>query len=109
MATAVQVPAHWNLPAQAHALIGRDQDVEDACGVLLRPDCSLLTLVGPGGIGKTRLALRVAEALGRQFDDGACFVDLTQIEDGAARPSLLATQLGFRSPDLSTLESVTDY
>jgi predicted ribonuclease YlaK len=49
-----------NLPAQLTSFIGREQEVAQACARLLRPDVRLLTLTGPGGVGKTRLALQIA-------------------------------------------------
>ena len=52
--------AHTNLPAQSTALIGRDQDVATACDLLLRSEVRLVTLTGPAGVGKTRLAIEIA-------------------------------------------------
>ena len=49
-----------NLPAQATAFIGREAEVAAVCRLLLRPEVRLLTLTGPGGTGKTRLALQAA-------------------------------------------------
>jgi len=59
-----------NLPAQLTSLIGREQEVEAVCSLLLRDDVRLLTLAGAGGSGKTRLGLEVAKRLLTEFADG---------------------------------------
>src|SRR3954453_20886209 len=68
-----------NLPPQLTPLIGRDQEVVTVRRRILRDDTRLLTLTGPGGIGKTRLALHVAGGLIPEFEDGVFFVPLTPI------------------------------
>src|SRR5262245_29482721 len=71
-------PPH-NLPTELTSFVGR----EDAIGVLKRtvPTTRLVTLTGSGGVGKTRLALRVAAELLPDFPDGICFVDLAPVVD----------------------------
>src|SRR5207248_4055263 len=59
-----------NLPVQRSPLLGRQQEIADASELLQRDDVGLLTLTGPGGIGKTRLALCVAADLLEHFADG---------------------------------------
>ncbi len=70
-----------NLPIQPTPFIGREQEVEACEQLLRRAEVRLLTLTGPGGIGKTRLALQVAADLGEVFPDGLYFVDLAPIRD----------------------------
>lgn len=80
--------ARSNPPMPLTRLIGRKPEVAALRGALLRGDTRLLTLVGPPGIGKTRLALHVAGVLRDAFGDGVYFVDLSAVRD----PDLAAAQ-----------------
>ena len=80
------VVAHWkpslaSLPAPITALIGRKQEVQAICDLLLHPEVCLLTITGTGGVGKTRLALEVARVVQADFADGVCFVPLAPVSD----------------------------
>ena len=73
-----------SLPAQPTEFIGRSHELAALRELAQQPSCRLLTLVGPGGIGKTRLTLELAHAMESDFSDGAIFVPLQQVtsEDG---------------------------
>lgn len=73
------------LPAPATALVGRERDVEAVVGLIRHPANRLVTLTGPGGVGKTRLATEVARALlaAGSFPDGASFVALAPLDDAS--------------------------
>jgi predicted ATPase/DNA-binding XRE family transcriptional regulator len=70
-----------NLPAQLTPFIGRERELSEIAARLGDPDCRLLNLVGPGGTGKTRLALKAAENRLAEYRHGACFVPLAGLED----------------------------
>ena len=81
-----------NLPAQLTRLVGRADIVSRLAGLL--PRQRFLTIVGPGGIGKTSVALAVAEALIPAYDDGVWLIDLAPLADPRLVPSALAAALG---------------
>src|SRR5262245_7038769 len=85
---------HPNLPAQLTELIGRTQEVAAACALLLRPDVRLLTLTGPGGAGKTRVAVACAGQRLDAFSDGVVFVDLAALTDSDLVLATIAQTLG---------------
>ena len=83
-----------NLPLQLTPFIGREKEVETVTERLLRPEVRLLTLTGPGGTGKTRLALQAAAELAEEFEQGVFFVDLAPITDPGLVGSEIAQALG---------------
>ncbi|MGE5224125.1 MAG: adenylate/guanylate cyclase domain-containing protein [Omnitrophica WOR_2 bacterium] len=96
-----------NLPAQPTALIGREAELNEIVNRLNSEEVRLLTLTGPGGIGKTRMALQAAAEQIDRFKDGVYFVDLAPIRDGEAVPAAIAHTLGFReTSDRSLLDDL---
>lgn len=89
------LPRH-NLPAQMTTFIGRDREVAEVEALLAR--CRLLTLTGPGGCGKTRLALAVAARRTDAVRDGVWFVDLAALTDPRFVTDAVAAALGIRLP-----------
>jgi predicted ATPase/DNA-binding CsgD family transcriptional regulator len=83
-----------NLPAEATSFIGRRRELAELRKKLTT--ARLVSLVGPGGVGKTRLALRIAADLGRGFADGAWLVELAEIRDGALVTNAVLAALDLR-------------
>ena len=103
-----QRPTPHNLPHAATPFIGRKSELAHLITQLHDPDCRLLNVIGPGGIGKTRLCLAAAEQLARPdaalahdypFPDGIFFVPLTNINSANAIVPLIATTLGVSLQD----------
>ncbi|MGY2002638.1 ATP-binding protein [Blastococcus sp. SYSU DS1024] len=82
------------LPVSTTSLVGRQQAVEDVADLLSRPGRRWVTLTGPGGIGKTRLALATAERLRERFHAGTVFVPLAELIDPAAVVGRIGWALG---------------
>lgn len=96
-----------NLPIQLTSFIGREGELETVTRLLA--STRLLTLTGPGGCGKTRLALQVAAELVRGFGDGVWCVELAALSDQSLVPQAVAVALGIREePGRPLLETLTD-
>ena len=92
-----------NLPNHPTPFLGRERELEEIEALLMQPGVRLVTLTGPGGVGKTRLALRVAAESLEAFPDGVFLVDLARQTDPALVPSATATALGLREQPGQTL------
>jgi predicted ATPase/serine/threonine protein kinase len=85
-----------NLPVQRTGFVGREKEVAAAKELVLRPDVRLVTVTGPGGIGKTRLALQVANGLVERFPGGTHFIPLSALSDPDLIASVIVQTLGIR-------------
>ena len=100
----------YTLPAQPTPLIGREREVAEVWQMLRRPDVRLLTLVGPPGIGKTRLGIEISSKLAEDFADGAYFVPLAPITEPGLVLSAIAQTLAVKeAPGQLLSESLVSY
>ena len=83
-----------NLPSALTSFVGRQLEIQALTQRLRQPSTRLLTLTGPGGSGKTRLAVEVARELASEFADGTCMIDLSLLSDPQLVPSAFAVALG---------------
>jgi class 3 adenylate cyclase len=96
-----------NLPLQPTPFLGREKEVHALQQLLLRDSSRLVTLTGPGGIGKTRLALQVAAELTEHFPDGTWFVSLAPLSDPDLVIPTISQALGLQETrDQTPLEQV---
>jgi predicted ATPase/class 3 adenylate cyclase len=99
-----------NLPVQPNRLVGRTEELASVTALLLKPETHLLTLTGPGGTGKTRVALQAAAELVDEFADGVFVVFLGSIRDPDLIFALIAQALGLRQrADKTPAELLADY
>ncbi len=99
-----------NLPAQPNSFIGRSQELAATLSLLRRPGVRLLTLTGPPGIGKTRLALQLATTLIGDFSDGVFLVSLAAIADPAlVIPTIVKAMRVHEEARRPLLESLNAY
>ena len=88
--------ARENLPRQLTTFIGREREVNAVRTILQRPEVRLVTLTGTGGVGKSRLGLKIAAELLDEFADGVYFVSLASISDPDLVIPTIAETLGIR-------------
>ncbi len=99
-----------NLPAQPSPFIGREKEIAGLTTLLRRQEARIVTLTGPGGTGKTRLALQAAADMFDEFEDGVYFVNLAPITDSGLVTSTIAQILGVReTADTPLVDSLKDY
>jgi predicted ATPase/DNA-binding winged helix-turn-helix (wHTH) protein len=96
-----------NLPAPLTRIVGRDETIAGLAAQLARR--RLLTIVGPGGIGKTTVAIAVAETVSASQKDGVWFVGLASLTDPGLWPSVLSTVLGITLPDANPLSGLASW
>ena len=102
-----------NLPATFTSLIGRDKDIAAVQDYLTNSDIRLVTLIGPGGIGKTRLSIASASKSLVEFSDGVFFVALASMDQPSLIPSATLQALGYieknnLSPEERLIEGIAD-
>jgi predicted ATPase len=96
-----------NLPVLPTPLIGRHRELAELCKLVRDPQCRMLTLVGPGGIGKTRLAVEAASQLQNDFADGAYFVPLAPVDASRFIVPVIAHSIGFAFLGISSADPKT--
>ncbi|MGH2616022.1 MAG: ATP-binding protein, partial [Thermomicrobiales bacterium] len=107
MADSAETTAHTTPPTPRTRLIGREQERATARGLLIDESVPLLMLTGPGGVGKTRVALAVASDVESQFADGVVWVDLAALNDPGLVPLTVARALGIvPGPDVTFEEAI---
>jgi predicted ATPase/class 3 adenylate cyclase len=95
-----------NLPLQLTAFVGREDEIARCVAMLRDPAVRMLVLTGPGGVGKTRLALQVAAELSHDFDDGMFYVDLSPLERHELVLAAIAETLDVREAGAATTETI---
>ncbi|HEX5625011.1 MAG TPA: DUF4062 domain-containing protein [Saprospiraceae bacterium] len=101
--------AIYSIPDIPGVLFGRDKNIEEISTVLDRPGVRLLTLTGPVGIWKTRLAMEAAKRRQQQYPDGAAFVPLAPIRDSSLVSETIAYHLGIKVTGGNNLDSLKLY
>src|SRR5215203_2986416 len=96
------------LPVPVSTLVGRERDVAALAELLTDPTVRLATLTGPGGVGKTRLALAAAAAVADDFTDGAAFVDLSPVRDADHVVPAIVQALSIRPRDDQVAEAAVE-
>jgi len=91
-----EVPSTSHIPATVSPFVGRKQDIDDAQSLLRDGAVRLISLTGPGGIGKTRLAIQIGVDAASQFNEGIWFVSLSTVVDPLLVPQAIAQTVGIR-------------
>jgi predicted ATPase/DNA-binding CsgD family transcriptional regulator len=106
--TETPLPVFAPPPVPWSSFVGRGQLVGAICAILQSGETRLTTLIGPGGVGKTRLAIKVAGELKDFFADGVVFVDLTPVTDPALVAVTIAASLAIDDPGDQVVERIVE-
>ncbi|GAA3438227.1 hypothetical protein GCM10018954_078430 [Kutzneria kofuensis] len=93
--------------SEVTTFVGRGNELNQACHLL--GAVRLLTLIGPAGVGKTRLAQHVAAKAGSAFDDGVVFVELEALTDAGLLPQVAAAELGLRDVSVAPMPQLLSF
>jgi non-specific serine/threonine protein kinase len=94
------------LPRHRTRFVGRDDDVEQVCRLLT--STGFVTVTGPGGVGKTRLAIEAARSVESHYEDGACLAELASLDDPALVVQTVTRAAGVESAGETTLDTLLD-
>jgi predicted ATPase len=103
----LRTPGSVDLPTPATRFLGRERELFDAVSLVLDRDPRVLTIVGPGGTGKTRFAIELARLLADEADGSTLFVALAPLRDGTLLLPTIADRLGAPSPEPHGLAAAT--
>lgn len=99
----LRTPGSVELPTAATRFLGREQELFNAVSLVYERDPRLLTILGPGGTGKTRFAIELARLLAEEAEGGTVFVPLAPLREPALVTAVIAERLGASSPDAAAV------
>src|SRR5262249_58537701 len=102
-------PLAGAVPVSPTPLVGRDRDAAAVCELVIGHGVRLVTLTGPGGVGKSRLAVEVAGRLGPDFADGVRFADLAAVPAAELVAPTVAAALGLNTSGAEVIKDVMAY
>jgi predicted ATPase/DNA-binding XRE family transcriptional regulator len=97
------------LPTFSDATIGRDREIAALAELMNRGDCRLVTLFGPAGVGKTRIAVEYAAAAANRYPDGVHWLSIGALDDAATVITTITGSLGVRMPGQGDLREIVDH